>query len=439
MSDNEEGQIVGQSIFETQMNNQCFFNEFAILYRTNAQSRSLEESLRRRNIPYKIYGGLSFYQRKEVKDLLAYFRLLINPSDEESLKRIINYPARGIGTTTIQKLIVCSRTNKVSIWECIENPFYHPSIGVNNGTLQKLKAFALLMNSFKVQLQEDAFMLAESIAKSSTLLKELDKDKTPEGVSRYENVQELLNAIKEFVEKNKKVGEPYTLDYFMQDVALITDQDNDDKDNFNKVTMMTIHAAKGLEFPFVYIVGLEENLFPSQLAVHSREELEEERRLFYVALTRAKKKIQLSYATSRWRWGQLTDCEPSRFLQEIDEEFLDWQYQTKRNFQTKTKGIPFRDNTNKLFVKPNRTKSKFTPKQAPTHLTKANAAMSKVGSENTKNQQLQAGMRVNHERFGQGKILQIEGLSDNKKAIIFFDGLGQKTLLLKFAKLDIIA
>ena len=439
MSDNEEGQIVGQSIFETQMNNQCFFNEFAILYRTNAQSRSLEESLRRRNIPYKIYGGLSFYQRKEVKDLLAYFRLLINPSDEESLKRIINYPARGIGTTTIQKLIVCSRKNKVSIWECIENPFYHPRIGVNNGTLQKLKAFALMMNSFKVQLQEDAFILAESIAKSSTLLKELDKDKTPEGVSRYENVQELLNAIKEFVEKNKKVGEPYTLDYFMQDVALITDRDNDDKDNFNKVTMMTIHAAKGLEFPYVYIVGLEENLFPSQLAVHSREELEEERRLFYVALTRAEKKIQLSYATSRWRWGQLTDCEPSRFLQEIDEEFLDWQYQTKRNFQTKTKGIPFRDNTNKLFVKPKRPKTKFIPKQAPKHLTKANAAMSKVGSENTKNQQLQAGMRVNHERFGKGKILHIEGLSDNKKAIIFFDGLGQKTLLLKFAKLDIIA
>jgi len=440
MSDNEEGQIVGQSIFETRMNNQCFYNEFAILYRTNAQSRSLEEALRRRNIPYKIYGGLSFYQRKEVKDLLAYFRLLINPNDEESLKRIINYPARGIGANTIQKLIVCSRTNKVSIWECIENPFYHTRIGVNNGTLQKLKTFALMMNSFKVQLQDDAFKLAESIAKSSTLLKDLDKDKTPEGVSRYENVQELLNAIKEFVEKNKKVGEPYTLDYFMQDVALITDQDNEDKDNFNKVTMMTIHAAKGLEFQYVYIVGLEENLFPSQLAVHSREELEEERRLFYVALTRAKKKIQLSYATSRWRWGQLTDCEPSRFLKEIDEEFLDWQYQTKRNYQSKTKVIPFRDNTKKNpFVKANRPKTKFIPKQAPTHLTKANAAMSKFGSENTKNQQLQAGMRVNHERFGQGKILQIEGQSDNKKAIILFNGLGQKTLLLKFAKLEILS
>jgi DNA helicase-2/ATP-dependent DNA helicase PcrA len=438
MSDNEEGQIVGQSIFETQMNNQCFFNEFAILYRTNAQSRSLEESLRRRNIPYKIYGGLSFYQRKEVKDLLAYFRVLINPSDEESLKRIINFPARGIGNTTIQKLIVCSRTNKVSIWECIENPFYHSRIGVNKGTLQKLNAFALMMNSFKVQLKEDAFTLAESIAKSSTLLKELDKDKTPEGVSRYENVQELLNAIKEFVEKNKKRGESISLDYFMQDVALISDQDNDDKDNLNKVTMMTIHAAKGLEFPYVYIVGLEENLFPSQLAVHSREELEEERRLFYVALTRAEKKVQLSYATSRWRWGQLIDCEPSRFLQDINEDYLDWQFQTKKQFQSQTKPKQFKDNTRNNYNKPSRTKTKPIPKFNPTNLTKANAAMSKLGSQNSRNNHLQAGMRVNHDRFGQGKILQIEGQSDNKKAIIFFDGIGQKTLLLKFAKLDII-
>ncbi len=436
MSDNEEGQIVGQSIFENQMNNKCLFNDFAILYRTNAQSRSLEESLRRRNIPYKIYGGLSFYQRKEVKDLLAYFRLIINPSDEESLKRIINYPARGIGKTTIQKLTILSRKNKISIWECIENPIYHTKIGVNNGTLQKLNAFALMINSFKVQLQNDAFKLAESIAKDSKFLKELDNDKTPEGISRYENIQELLNAIKEFVEKNRKIGDPITLDYFMQDVALITDQDNDNKDNFNKVTMMTIHAAKGLEFEYVYIVGLEENLFPSQLSVNSREDLEEERRLFYVALTRAKTKIQLSYATSRWRWGQLTDCEPSRFLYEIDEEFLDWQYQTKVNFQNKI--IPFRDNSKKLFEKSIPQKIKFTPKKAPKQLTKANTAMSKVGSENTKNKQLKVGMLVKHNRFGQGKILEIDGLIDNKKAIILFNKSGQKTLLLKFAKLEII-
>ncbi len=436
MSDNEEGEIVGQSIFENQMNNQCLFNDFAILYRTNAQSRSLEESLRRRNIPFKIYGGLSFYQRKEVKDLLAYFRLIINPSDEESLKRIINYPARGIGKTTIQKLTIFSRKNKISIWECIENPIYHTEIGVNNGTLQKLNAFALLINSFKVQLQNDAFKLAESIAKDSKLIKELDNDKTPEGISRYENIQELLNAIKEFVEKQRKKGDPITLDYFMQDVALITDQDNDNKENFNKVTMMTIHAAKGLEFAYVYIVGLEENLFPSQLSVNSREDLEEERRLFYVALTRAKTKIQLSYATSRWRWGQLIDCEPSRFLYEIDEEFLDWQYQTKVNFQNKT--IPFRDNSKKLFEKSISQKIKFTPKKAPKQLTKANTAMSKVGSESTKNKQLKVGMLVKHNRFGQGKILEIDGLIDNKKAIILFNQSGQKTLLLKFAKLEII-
>ena len=438
ISDNEEGQIVGQSIFETQMNNQSLFNEFAILYRTNAQSRSLEESLRRRNIPYKIYGGLSFYQRKEVKDLLAYFRLLINPKDEESLKRIINFPARGIGTTTIQKLIVCSRTNKVSIWECIENPIHHPKIEVNRGTLQKLKDFVLMMNSFRVQLQEDAFILAESIAKSSTLIKELDKDKTPEGISRYENIQELLNAIKEFVEKNKKLNEPITLDYFMQDVALITDQDNDNKDNYNNVSMMTIHAAKGLEFPYIYIVGLEENLFPSQLAVYSREELEEERRLFYVALTRAKKKVHLSYATSRWRWGQLIDCEPSRFLLEIDEEFLDWQFQTKRNYESNTKAISFKNNTKKSLIKPNHPKTKSIPKNAHTNLTKANAAMSKIGNESFKNKQLKVGMLVKHNRFGQGEILEIDGQTDNKKAIILFDKIGQKILLLKFAKLEII-
>ena len=225
----------------------------------------------------------------------------------------------------------------------------------------------------------------------------------------------------------------------MQDVALITDQDNDDKNNFNKVTMMTIHASKGLEFPYVYIVGLEENLFPSQLASHSREELEEERRLFYVALTRAQKKIQLSYSTSRWRWGQLIDCEPSRFLSEIDDKFLDWQYQTKINYHSQNREVHFRDNTSKTFIKSSPIKTKSISEKSPFNLTKANAAMSKVGSENSKNQQLQTGMRVNHDRFGKGKILKIEGLSDNKKAIIFFDGLGQKTLLLKFAKLEIIS
>ena len=440
-SDNEEGQLIGQSIFEIQMNERVPYNNFAILYRTNAQSRSLEESLRRRNIPYKIYGGLSFYQRKEVKDLLAYFRIVINPKDEESLKRIINFPARGIGNTTIQKLIICSRTNNISIFECIQNPDYHSLIGVNKGTLQKLNDFAVMINSFKSQLDEDAFELANTIAKSTSLLKELDKDKTPEGVSRYENVQELLNAIKEFVEKNKKRDEPTSLDFFMQDVALITDQDNeDDKEDKNKVSLMTIHAAKGLEFPYVYIVGLEENLFPSQLSVHSREELEEERRLFYVAITRAKKFVNLSYATSRWRWGQLTDCEPSRFLHEIDDEYLDWEIQKRENVKPQTKAN-LRLNVNKsYFNKPSAPskKANVTQKFTPKNLTKANVALTKTGHQSPNNQILQTGMNVSHDRFGKGKILQIEGQAGSKKATIFFEGNGQKTLLLKFAKLTII-
>jgi DNA helicase-2/ATP-dependent DNA helicase PcrA len=440
-SDNEEGQVVGQSIFEIQMNERITYSDFAILYRTNAQSRSLEEALRRRNIPYKIYGGLSFYQRKEVKDLLAYFRIVINPKDEESLKRIINFPTRGIGNTSIQKLIICSRTHNISIFECIQNPNYHSLIGVNKGTLQKLTDFAILINSFKAQLDEDAFELANTIAKSTSLLRELDKDKTPEGVSRYENVQELLNAIKEFVEKNKKREEPTSLDYFMQDVALITDQDNeDDKEDRNKVSMMTIHAAKGLEFPYVYIVGLEENLFPSQLSVHSREELEEERRLFYVAITRAEKFVNLSYATSRWRWGQLTDCEPSRFLHEIDDEFLDWEIQKRERVKPQS-NTNLRLNVKKQYFNkpsPNSKKPNITQKYTPQNLTKANVAMSKAGDHSSSNTLLQTGMNVSHERFGKGKILQIEGQAGNKKATIFFEGNGQKTLLLKFAKLTII-
>ena len=266
----------------------------------------------------------------------------------------------------------------------------------------------------------------------------MDKDKTPEGVSRYENVQELLNAIKDFVETNKANKTVCTLDVFMQDVALLTDQDfNDNKDDHNKVTLMTIHAAKGLEFPFVYVVGLEENLFPSQLSVHSREELEEERRLFYVAITRAKEFLNLSYATSRWRWGQLSDCEPSRFLNEIDDHYLDWQYQERPSI--KSQQISLRNNiSNHFSAKKTTIKKPLTSSNyKPHNLTKANVAMNKIGHHNN-NQQLQTGMIVMHERFGQGKILQIEGTTDNKKATIFFEGIGQKVLLLKFAKLSII-
>ena len=436
LSDNEEGQVVSQSIFESRSVNMVPYNEYAILYRTNAQSRALEESLRRRNIPYKIYGGLSFYQRKEVKDLLAYFRLTINSKDEESFKRIINYPARGIGNTTLQKIIICARTNNISLFEAIDNPIYHSQIGVNKGTLQKLNNFATFINSYKVQLDADAFDLATNIAKSSRLLYELDKDKTPEGVSRYENIQELLNAIKEFVEKNKNKNLPTSLDFFMQDVALITDQDNDSDNSLDNVSLMTIHAAKGLEFNNVFVVGLEENLFPSQLSVHSREDLEEERRLFYVAITRAKRTLTLSYSTSRWRWGQLIDCEPSRFLNEIDDSFLDWKFNKQPPPIVKRPSL----HVNKTFTRQSsiQKKKKTVNFKPPSHLTKANVAVSKKGTHNSTNQNIQSGMLIEHETFGKGKILQIDGTSNNKKATIFFEDFGQKVLLLKFAKLQII-
>lgn len=446
MSDNEEGYMVAQSIFDIHMNHHAFYKEFAILYRTNAQSRSLEEALRKRNIPYKIYGGLSFYQRKEVKDLLSYYRLIINPQDEEALKRIINYPTRGIGNTTLQKLIITANANERSIWECIDNPLLQTQIGLNAGTLKKLDTFATLINSFKAQLEGDAYTLAENIAKMSGILGELHKDKTPEGVSRYENIQELLNAIQDFSEKQKEAEQPALLSDFMQDVALLTDADNDKKEDRNKVTMMTIHAAKGLEFPYVYIVGLEENLFPSQMSVHSREDLEEERRLFYVALTRAEKFAQLSYATSRYRWGQLIDCEPSRFLQEIDEQYLDWHFQKRRPpgvGESKPK-FKYKINTNKSSY-PNKKSSDRKPKVnvtakfTPRNLSKANTSVQKVSKGTDNSHLLQAGMQVEHDRFGKGKILQIEGAPGNKKATVFFQGVGQKQLLLKFAKLKIIS
>lgn len=445
MSDNEEGYMVAQSIFDIRSNHQAYYQEFAILYRTNAQSRSLEEALRKKNIPYKIYGGLSFYQRKEIKDLLAYFRIIINSQDEEALKRIINYPARGIGNTTLQKLIITANNNECSIFECLENPLLYAQIGVNAGTLTKLQNFTTLINSFKVQLERDTYELAESIAKTSGLLGELHKDKTPEGVSRYENIQELLNAIKDFSEKEKNSVNGGTLEHFMQDVSLLTDQDGDKKEDRNKVTLMTIHAAKGLEFPYVYIVGLEENLFPSQMSVHSREDLEEERRLFYVALTRAEKFAQLSYTISRFRWGQLIDCEPSRFLKEIDDSYLDWHFQKRKpsSMPSNKPSFNYKINTNKRsFTKRNtnnvKPKGNVTAKFTPNNLTKENTAANKTASGPDNSHLLQAGMQVEHIKFGKGKILQIEGYAGNKKAIVFFQSVGQKKLLLKFAKLKII-
>ncbi|MGB0431879.1 MAG: ATP-dependent helicase, partial [Bacteroidia bacterium] len=299
-SDGEEGRIIAGQIFETKMNEKAKNSEFAILYRTNSQSRSFEESLRKLNLPYRIIGGLSFYQRKEIKDLLAYCRLLINPLDEEALKRVINYPARGIGNTTMEKIAALAKEQDISLWEvvCAAQTF-----GFAGAVAKKLGQFATMIKSFTTIVNnKDAYEVALEITKASGLMKKLYEDKTVEGVARYDNMQELLAGIKEFVEKEDQ--EDNSLPAFMQDVALLTDADNQDDDD-DKITLMTIHGAKGLEFPFVYVVGLEENLFPSQLSLQSRAELEEERRLFYVAITRAEQKATLSYATQRFRWGQL--------------------------------------------------------------------------------------------------------------------------------------
>lgn len=432
LTDNEEGNYVAQAIFEERMNEQRGNDEFAILYRTNAQSRALEEALRRMNIPYRIYGGVSFYQRKEIKDLLSYFRVVINPNDEEAIKRIINYPARGIGKTTLDKLVVTASDNEISIWTLMEN-LRSVNAGLAAGTVRKIEEFVLMIRNFQTQVNsKNAYDLGSYIATHTGLLKELYNDKTPEGLSRYENIQELLNGMKEFTDNATGI-EDALLPKFMEDIALLTDADKEDDDDRDKVSLMTIHSAKGLEFPFVFIVGMEENLFPSQLTINSREELEEERRLFYVALTRAMEKVSLSFAQTRYRWGNLIQSEPSRFLSELDAEYLDVSYahtQRMKNRQAEMGGG---------FEKISRTKlSNFS--------IPANSALKKVSSTSVTNSPnssvdislYKTGMEVVHSRFGKGIIQSIDGNEQNKMATIHFESEGEKKLLLKFAKLKIL-
>ncbi len=443
-TDGEEGMYVARSIFDLKMQNQLPNSDFAVLYRTNAQSRSIEDALRKKNIPYRIYGGLSFYQRKEVKDLLSYFRLAINHNDEEAFRRTVNYPARGIGQTSIERLTVTAREQGKTLWEIIEKiPQYNT--GINNAGQKKLYDFQTTIKSFSALMDSmDAYEMAAHIAKSSGLVKELRADDTPEGISRYENIQELLNGIKEFSEKQKQLddGNP-TLPHFIEDVALATDADSEDPNDRDKVSLMTIHLAKGLEFPHVFIVGMEEDLFPSQMSMTSRPDLEEERRLFYVALTRAEKSATLTYAFTRYRWGKLIDCEPSRFLEEIDDKYLDWQVPVFREFDDLPKKPTQRYQKQTQYKKP---ASKMPPpknapkKTIPTNLKKLNETPSASGNEapNLFDGNIQAGTKVKHERFGVGVISQLEGIGANKKAIIKFDGVGEKKLLLKFAKLQVI-
>ncbi|MCB0395349.1 MAG: UvrD-helicase domain-containing protein [Flavobacteriales bacterium] len=435
-SDNEEGKLIAQMMFQTKMEWRLPNSDFAILYRTNAQSRAMEEALRRMNIPYRIYGGTSFYQRKEIKDLLAYFRVTVNPNDEEAIKRIINYPARGIGQTTVDKLVVAANAGTSGLWQVVENPG-KAGAALNAGTRSKIEAFAIMIKGFAAQQStKDAFELATEIATHSGLLRNLYDDKTPEGISRYENIQELLSGIKAFCEQEEAdpvTGEirTKTLAEFIQDVALLTDADrNQEADDDDRVSLMTIHAAKGLEFPYVFIVGMEENLFPSQMSMQSRADLEEERRLFYVALTRAKQAACLSFATTRFRWGNLMYCEPSRFLEEIDPRYLlmpdlsrqepkkQITVQPDRQYQARKKEAINTLNRKLVRINKNKTDKPFE-------------------ADDVAN--LQPGMEVEHQRFGTGKILKIEGPGDNLKATVLFKDAGQKQLLLKYARLKILS
>jgi DNA helicase-2/ATP-dependent DNA helicase PcrA len=429
LTDNEEGKIIASKIFDLKQSTPISFNDLAILYRTNRQSRAFEEALRKFNIPYKIYGGLSFYQRKEIKDLLAYFRLTTNPHDEEALKRVLNYPKRALGKTTEEKLVIAANKYSVSIWDVLINPLDYPT-DFNKGTRDKLNEFTTMIQSFQAQVnQVNAFQLAETIAKSSGIVKELlsEKDKGPEEVERYQNIEELLAGIQEFVNTSDE-EEMKTLADFLMDVALLTDADTDKNEERNHVTMMTIHSSKGLEFPHVFVVGLEENLFPSQMALHSRTDLEEERRLFYVAVTRAKDSCTLSYAASRFTWGQLITSEPSRFIDEIDAQFL--HFDTPQRGQGRSLGMgfsrqerPFSGGLNK-------------PMGASGNLTSINDLKEQRGGETL--QKFMVGQNVEHSRFGKGKITKIEGIDSNQKATIFFPHHGIKNLLLQFANLKIL-
>ena len=446
LSDNEEGLFVANDIFQEKNNAQLDNKSFSILYRTNSQSRSMEEALRKLNIPYRIYGGLSFYQRKEIKDLLAYYRLTANPNDEESLKRVINYPARGIGKTTLEKITIKANELDRSMWEMMTT--YRDQLDVNSGTKTKLANFVTMMKSFSAQLQsEEAAALAEHIAKSTGLLRELYADKTPEGLSRFENIQELLNGIKEFTESNRPEfdGRKPTLSDFLLDVALLTDADQNDDDD-NKVSLMTIHASKGLEFPYVYIVGLEENLFPSQLSLNERSELEEERRLFYVALTRAEKKVTLTYAMSRYRYGSLNYCEPSRFIEEIDTKYVDLPEVEERRPASSFDDTPWGGlgsgggnsySRGSNFKRKSASRKETSGGAVPRNLKR----VSQVPTTSRKtivSGSVVVGTKVSHAKFGMGKVVNLEGESPNEKATVFFPSVGQKQLLLKFAKLEIV-
>lgn len=450
LTDNDEGKFIADAIAEQKLRNHYSNKDFAILYRTNAQSRAFEESLRRMNIAYRIFGGLSFYQRKEIKDFIAYLRIVVNPQDEEALKRIINYPVRGIGKTSIERVIIAANESGKTFWEVLEQPAI---AGMKGAAAAAIEAFVVMMRSFQAMLQKhNAYDVAFAVGKHSNMVKELYNDKTVEGLARYENVQELLNSIKEYTESPNEDGEVVedkSLGAYLQQITLLTDADKNNEEDQDVVKLMTIHAAKGLEFPCVFAVGLEENIFPSAMSLYDREDLEEERRLFYVVITRAKDRLWISYANSRYRFGSLVQNDPSRFIDEVPPEYMDRSFagvagsrgsninsgsapggaaRTYAQKQQPAKAAPAATTDLNKIAALNKAKAA----QPVTHVPSANFVASDP-------EQMEQGMRVEHMKFGVGEIRKLEGGAHNRIATIDFGaGAGEKKIMLNYAKLMIL-
>lgn len=442
MTDNDEGKFVADSIQEQRLRYHYRNSDFAILYRTNAQSRSFEESLRKMGIPYRIYGGISFYQRKEIKDFLAYLRVIANPRDEEALKRIINYPVRGIGKTSIEKAVIYANEKNISMFDALEQAY---AFGIKGGTLEVVQNFITMIKYFQSMLQvNDAYIVAQQVGKHTGIVKELFNDKTVEGLARYENIQELLNSIKEWTEspsnEEGEVGDK-SLGAYLQQITLLTDAD-EDKENADVVKLMTIHAAKGLEFSCVFVGGIEETLFPSAMSVNTREELEEERRLFYVAVTRAKERLWLTYANSRYRFGNLVQNEPSRFLDELPEAQLDRTFSgggARNSSGLSNMGTAFQRMHRGMGPAPERKPESSKPSYMPVapksqtvnHVPSPDFAPSDTSG-------LQPGQRVEHQKFGFGEVTKVEGSAHNPVATVKFEHNGEKKIMLNYAKLRIV-
>ena len=446
MTDNEEGKYVADAIKELKLRNHINNQDFAILYRTNAQSRSFEESLRRLGIAYRIYGGTSFYQRKEIKDYLAYLRVIVNTQDEESIKRIINYPTRGIGKTTIEKAVVIANENGINMWKVLEAS---NSYGFKGNTQESISNFVTMIRYFQSMLtSKNAYDVAFAVGKNTNMVKELFNDKSTEGLARYENIQELLNAIKEWTESpDNDEGElkDKSLGSYLQQITLLTDTD-EKNEQADSVKLMTIHAAKGLEFPVVFVGGIEETLFPNSMAINTREELEEERRLFYVAITRAKKKLYLTYANSRYRFGSLVQNEPSRFINEIPNQYLDKSFSgaaSRSNnlgsaYERMQRGFGnYGNNPSKNGAG---TETERKPSSVLSALPKPKLAEHKVSEnfEASDTSQLEAGQKVEHQKFGYGTVSKVDGSAHNPIATIQFELQGEKKIMLNHAKLRIV-